>query len=60
MLCKKKASRLNVRSAPNSKANVIGTIPRSSEIHVYGFEGDFAKIEWKNNMAYVSRKYIKQ
>lgn len=54
------ASRLNVRSAPNSKANVIGTIPRGSEIHVYGFEGDFAKIEWKNNMAYVSRKYIKQ
>lgn len=56
------ASKLNVRSAPSENARVIGTVLKGNVVKVYGFEGDFARIEWETSTAYeyayVSRKYI--
>lgn len=58
------AQKLNVRSAPSANARVIGTVLKGNVVRVYGFEGDFARIEWKTPLAYetayVSRKYIER
>ena len=54
------ASVLNVRAAPSMSSQVIGTIQKGETVSVVGFEGNFAKINWRSQMAYVSRDYIQK
>lgn len=52
--------RLNVRAEPNNNSKIIGGLLKGAEVHVYGFEGDFARVEWDYSEAYVSKKYIEK
>lgn len=54
------AKQLNVRSAPSVNSTVLGSIARGTSVMVYGFEGDFARIKWNGQTAYVSKHYISQ
>ena len=54
------ASVLNVRAAPSMSSQVIGTIQKGETVSVVGFEGNFAKINWRSQTAYVSRDYIQK
>lgn len=47
---------LNVRRVPNG--DVIGTIKDQREVQILGVSGDFYKIKWGNDEAFVSRRYI--
>jgi hypothetical protein len=51
---------LNVRAEPSTNSKVLGTISRGSSVMVYGFEGDFARIKWNGQTAYVSKHYISE
>lgn len=51
---------LNVRAEPNNNSKIIGGFLKGAEVHVYGFEGDFARVEWDYSEAYVSKKYIEK
>ncbi|MBO4281753.1 MAG: SH3 domain-containing protein [Bacteroidales bacterium] len=52
------ATKLNVRSDPSVNARIVGSLSRGETIYVYGVDGDFARIEWNDGIAYVSNKYI--
>lgn len=52
------AKQLNVRAAPSTNSKVLGTISRGTSVMVYGFEGEFARIKWNGQTAYVSKNYI--
>lgn len=54
------APTLNVRAEPNNNSKIIGGFLKGAEIHVYDFEGDFARVEWDYSEAYVSKKYIEK
>jgi len=56
------ASSLNVRSTPSTNGTVLGKLSQSEEIYVYQVDitKDFAKIKYKENVAYVSNKYIQK
>ena len=47
---------LNVRRVPNG--DVIGTLKDQQHVEILGVAGDFYKIKYGNNEAFVSRKYI--
>ncbi|HNV72166.1 MAG TPA: SH3 domain-containing protein, partial [Candidatus Ozemobacteraceae bacterium] len=47
---------LNVRRVPNG--DVIGTLKDQVHVEILGVAGDFYKIKYGNNEAFVSRKYI--
>lgn len=51
---------LNVRSTPSANGKIIGKIKKGDEIYVYqkDITVDFAKIRYKDDIAYVSNKYI--
>lgn len=53
-------SRLNVRSKPDAKSSVIGSLCPKDVIDVRAIAGSWAKIEYKGRMAYVSSKYIRK
>ena len=52
------ATVLNVRAAASTQSKVLGTLRKGDSVSVIGFEGDFAKINWHSQTAYVSREYI--
>lgn len=49
---------LNVRKAPNSSSQIIGTIQRNAIVDVYDISNGFARIKYNNQDAYISEKYI--
>ncbi len=49
---------LNVREQPNSKARVIGQLKGNQDVYVYSIENNFAKIDFKGNIAYVKADYL--
>ncbi|MBQ7819802.1 MAG: SH3 domain-containing protein [Bacteroidales bacterium] len=53
-------SSLNVRSSASSKGAVLGTLPNGSIVDVYEHYGDWAKIKYENQYAYVSSKHLKK
>lgn len=54
------ASVLNVRAAASTQSRVIGTVRKGETVSVIGIEGNFAKIKWGSQTAYVSRDYIQK
>ena len=54
------ATVLNVRAAASTQSRVIGTIRKGETVSVLGIEGNFARIKWGSQTAYVSRDYIQR
>lgn len=52
------ASHLNVRHQPSISAQVLGILREGEEIEVLSNTGTWAKIRYKNNIGYVSTRYI--
>ena len=50
---------LNVRSAPNGDAKVIGTIKSGQYIEVYNIVDGYAKFEYGDGYGYANTKYLK-
>lgn len=53
-------SNLNVRLQPSTNAQVLGTLQPEEQIEVLSNDGNWAKINYKNNIGYVSAKYIQE
>lgn len=53
-------TRLNVRSKPDSKSSVIGSLYPNDEIDVLSITDLWARIEYKGRVAYVSSEYIRK
>lgn len=51
---------LNVRKAPNTSSQVLGTIKNNQVIDVYNISNGFAKIKYNGSYGYVSEKYIRK
>ena len=51
---------LNVRSAPNGNAKVIGTIKSGQYIEVYNIVDGYAKFEYGDGYGYANTKYLKK
>lgn len=49
---------LNVRKAPSTGSEVIGTLQRGESVKVRSISGGFAEIEWNGSVAYVSSEYL--
>ncbi|WP_286170814.1 N-acetylmuramoyl-L-alanine amidase [Bacillus sp. NTK071] len=52
------ASSLNVRTAPAVSGTKIGALLRNTEVSIYGYVGDWAKIKYKGQTAYVHGAYL--
>ncbi|WP_169525225.1 N-acetylmuramoyl-L-alanine amidase [Pseudalkalibacillus hwajinpoensis] len=52
------ASSLNVRTAPEISGTRIGALLRNTEVSIYGYVGDWAKIKYKEQTAYVHGAYL--
>lgn len=53
------AKLLNVREAPNTNSNIIGTIQRGQTVEVYDDSNNFGRIIYNGRTGYVSFKYLK-
>lgn len=53
-------SRLNVRSKPDSRSSVIGSLYPNDVIDVVSITDSWARIEYKGRVAYVSSEYIRK
>lgn len=52
------ANSLNIRQAPSTTATSIGSLSLNERVEVLEIVGDFAKINYKGHIGYVSTKYI--
>ncbi len=52
------ASSLNVRTSPGLNGTKIGALPRNAEVDIYGYAGDWAKINYQGQVAYVHSGYL--
>ncbi|MGG1686095.1 N-acetylmuramoyl-L-alanine amidase [Pseudalkalibacillus sp. NRS-1564] len=52
------ASSLNVRTSPEMNGTRIGALPRNAEVDIYGYSGDWAKIKYQGQVAYVHSAYL--
>ena len=52
------ASTLNIRSAPNTSASVLGVLKKGQTCEVITFTGGFAQIRYRNTFGYVSSAYV--
>lgn len=53
-------STLNVRSGPGTGYTVLGHLYNGDVVNVTGFTGDWAQIYFNENLAYVSRTYLRK
>lgn len=53
------ASALNVRSSAGLNAQVTGKLYKDNVVEVLSYSGEWAKIKYGNNQAYVSKSYLK-
>ena len=49
---------LNVRSAPNQRARVLGTLKSKQEVDVFEISNGFARIKYNGTDGFVSMKYL--
>lgn len=54
------SSVLNIRSAPNGDAKVIGTIKHGQSIQVYNIVDGYAKFKYGSGYGYASTKYLRK
>ena len=52
------ADALNVRSAPNTECSILGLLPTNQEVIILSQEGNWYKIHFNGNSAYVCADYI--
>lgn len=50
---------LNVRTAPNTNATVVGKVNTGGKLSVYAVEGNWLKVSYKGQYAYISKSYAK-
>lgn len=50
---------VNVRIAPSTSASQVGALIYKQKVEVYEIDGEFARINFNGNDAYVSSKYIR-
>ena len=50
---------LNVRSSPSTSSNVLGKVHNGDKLNGYAVEGNWVKVSFNNQFAYVSLSYIK-
>lgn len=53
-------SYLNIRSAPDTSAPVVGTISRGGTLEVYEIKDGWAKVKLDDSVAYVSADYLRK
>ncbi|MCG8398764.1 SH3 domain-containing protein [Bacillus atrophaeus] len=54
-----KAGELNVRTQPNHKGKILGTLKSEDKVNVKGFAGaDWAEIQFKGQKAYISTHFL--
>lgn len=53
------ASTMHIRSGPGTEYGAIGGLKRGDKVTIVGREGDWFKIEFKEDFGYVSALYIK-
>lgn len=51
--------RINVRKEPNGKAELAGYAHLGDRYVCYGWEGNWAKVAYKNGIAYIYKQFIK-
>lgn len=54
------SSVLNIRSAPNGEAKVIGTIKKGQSVQVYNIVDGYAKFKYGSGYGYASTKYLRK
>lgn len=54
------SSVLNIRSAPNGDAKVIGTIKKGQSVQVYNIVDGYAKFKYGSGYGYASTKYLRK
>lgn len=54
------AGTLNVRSAANVHATVVGKLKKGESVEVIALEGDWAQIRYSNQSAYVAARYLQK
>ena len=52
-------SEVNVREKADKESNKVGSLAEGSVVKVYGEEGDFYKVDYDGQKAYVSKDFIK-
>ena len=50
---------LNVRTAPNATASILGVVNTGGKLSVYGVEGNWLKVSYQGLYAYVNKSYVK-
>jgi len=50
---------LNVRAKPNTNSNILGKLVRGNVVNIYEIQGDWARINYNNAIAYVHKSYLK-
>ena len=50
---------LNVRTKASTSASILGKVHTGDKLNAYAVEGNWVKVSYKNQMAYVSLSYIK-
>lgn len=53
------ATSLNVRTEADLNAKIVGKLPQGENVYVYSINYGFAKIKYKENIAYVRADYLK-
>ncbi|MET4567150.1 SH3 domain-containing protein [Bacillus subtilis] len=54
-----KTGKLNVRTEPNHKGDILGTVSSEQKVKVYGFvNADWAQIHFKGKKAYISTHFL--
>lgn len=52
------ATSLNVRKAPGTESDKVGSLPNGTVVKVIGEKSGWAKILYKNRIGYVSKEYL--
>ena len=50
---------LNVRTAPNATASILGVVNTGGKLSVYAVEGSWLKVSYQGQYAYVNKSYVK-
>ncbi|MCP8971280.1 SH3 domain-containing protein [Ectobacillus ponti] len=53
------ASSLNVRTAPATKAKVLGSLKRGNKVTVSSYSSSWVKLTYKGKAAYAAKQYVK-
>lgn len=55
---KSRANKVNIRSAPNTSSDIVGSVGFEDEVEVLGVEGKFFRINYQGSTCYCYRSYF--